>query len=225
MDPKDIRARLPSNLLSWRNPGPSHIDDMTLWENAREIFENVNIYLWRWTDPCYQRAREGDMVLSSGFAYVRPQRVSHWGAITKRFNNLNGSCHGATTADGHSAVARIIAIGDSGQHHLNALRKLACGADSLLVDNHTIPLWREVHFEDMVFGIFPFIGGHLGNCYAPWLKNSVGDIADMILQALEGLAFIHSKNIAHRTRQTSSFSGIRNRWILCESLLFTLAYI
>ncbi|KAH9900805.1 hypothetical protein C8Q73DRAFT_675845 [Cubamyces lactineus] len=205
MNPRDIRARLPSDLLSWRIPGPDLIDDVTLWENARKIFEDVNIYLWQWTDPCYQRAREGDMVLSSGFAYIRKQRVESWGSITKRFNNLNGSCHGATMADGHSAVARIIAIGDGGQNHLNALRKLACGADSLLVDNHTIPLWREVHFEDMVFGVFPFIGETLENCYAPWIKNSVGDIIDMILQALQGLAFVHSRNIAHRDADKANF--------------------
>ena len=55
----------------------------------------------------------------------------------------------------------------------------------MLVDNHTIPLWREVHFEDMVFGVFPFVGETLENCYAPWIQNSFGDIIDMILQALE----------------------------------------
>ena len=99
--------------------------------------------------------------------------------------NQNGLCHGATTADGHSAIVRIISIGDEGKNHLQVLRKIARGNDSLLVDNHAVPLWREVHFEDMVFGVFPFIGGCLFECYAPWIKNSVGDIVDMILQAIE----------------------------------------
>ena len=99
--------------------------------------------------------------------------------------NQNGLCHGATTADGHSVVVRIISIGNEGNNHLQVLRKIARGNDSLLVDNHAVPLWREVHFEDMVFGVFPFIGCDLFDIYAPWIKNSVGDIVDMILQAIE----------------------------------------
>lgn len=80
---------------------------------------------------------------------------------------------------------RIAAIGEVGRHHVEILRKLARGTKSLLTNNHVVPLWNEVHHEDLAFIVSPYVGGSLRECYGWWAKNSVGDIVDMILQALE----------------------------------------
>lgn len=53
-------------------------------------------------------------------------------------------------------------------------------------------------FEDVVFGIFPKVGGQMSEAYGAWAKNSAGDVVEMILQMLEALEFIHSQNVAHR---------------------------
>ena len=51
-------------------------------------------------------------------------------------------------------------------------------------------MFSEFHFDDIVFGIFPKVGGVVEEAYDCWTKNSVADIIDMLMQALEvGLTF------------------------------------
>lgn len=82
-------------------------------------------------------------------------------------------------------MLRVVVIGDEGKAHLEILRKLARGTRSLLTDNHVVPLWQEVQFEDIIFTVCPYVGFPLRSAYGGWAKNSVGDIVDMLLQALE----------------------------------------
>lgn len=81
-------------------------------------------------------------------------------------------------------VLRIIKVGEQGQQHLDVLRYLARGPLSLYSHNHSLPLLQEIHVDDMTFGVFPCAGGALEDAYRFWAKNSVGDLADMILQML-----------------------------------------
>ncbi|EPT04427.1 hypothetical protein FOMPIDRAFT_1028156 [Fomitopsis schrenkii] len=78
------------------------------------------------------------------------------------------------------------------------MRKLAHGSRSLLTDNHVVPLWKEVQFDDLVFTVVPYVGHSMRECYGEWAKDSVGDIINMILQALEAIAFVHDLGIVHR---------------------------
>ena len=82
-------------------------------------------------------------------------------------------------------MLRVVVIGDEGKAHLEILRKLARGTKSLLMDNHIVPLWTEVQFEDIIFTVCPYAGYSLRFAYGRWPQNSVGDVLDMILQALE----------------------------------------
>ena len=82
-------------------------------------------------------------------------------------------------------VVRVVCIADEGREHLALLRKLSRGTRSLLTENHIVPLWGEAQFEDIVFTICPLVGHSMDACYGFWAKNSVGDIVDMIIQALE----------------------------------------
>ena len=43
----------------------------------------------------------------------------------------------------------------------------------------------EFQFEDIVFGVFPMVGGEMRYAIGKWPKNSVGDIVDMLMQMLE----------------------------------------
>lgn len=97
----------------------------------------------------------------------------------------NAFTHGGTTSDGLNVVIRLAAMGGQGRRHIEILRKLARGTKSLLTDNHVVPLWREVEYEDLAFIVSPYVGHSMDDCYGLWAKNSVGDILDMILQALE----------------------------------------
>ena len=46
-------------------------------------------------------------------------------------------------------------------------------------------MFMEFQFEDIVFGIFPRVGGEISYAYGFWPNNSVGDIMDMLMQMLE----------------------------------------
>ncbi len=91
----------------------------------------------------------------------------------------------ARTSEGHDVVVRVIRIKDQGLDHLKILQYLATGTNSLLTDNHVLPLLNEFRVEHITFGVFPKAGGTLSDAYGGWAKNSVGDVLEMIMQALE----------------------------------------
>ena len=97
----------------------------------------------------------------------------------------NGLSRAARTRDGLDVVIRVIVIGDEGHDHLKILRTIATGENILFSNNHALPMFAEIHFEDIIFGIFSIIGGEMCCAYEYWPKNSVGDIIEMLMQMLE----------------------------------------
>jgi hypothetical protein len=83
---------------------------------------------------------------------------------------------------GQDVIMRVVVIGDSGRKHLDILRVLATAPQVLISANHTLPMIREAQLGHITFGVFPLVGYTL---YASWANDSVGDILDMLLQALE----------------------------------------
>ena len=77
---------------------------------------------------------------------------------------------------------RVVAVGDNGRKHLDILRVLATAPQVLISANHALPMIREVQLGHITFGVFPLVGYTLD---ASWANDSVGDILDMLLQALE----------------------------------------
>ncbi|KAG6812362.1 hypothetical protein H0H92_003262 [Tricholoma furcatifolium] len=121
------------------------------------------------------------------------------------FNTASALSRICRTQEGHDLLVRVIVIGDEGHDHLKILRKLACGPLSLYPENHTLPMFREFQFEDIIFGAFPMVGGSVYHAHALWPRNTAGDVLDMLLQMLEGLAFIHKHKIAHRDAFSDNF--------------------
>jgi hypothetical protein len=97
----------------------------------------------------------------------------------------NGLARPARTRDGLDVVIRVIVIGSEGQDHLKILRTIATGEKSLFSNNHALPMFAELQFEDIIFGIFPKVGEDIRCAYGYWAKNSVGDIIEMLMQMLE----------------------------------------
>lgn len=46
-------------------------------------------------------------------------------------------------------------------------------------------MFDTVEFQDVTLGIFPLTADTMQNAFGSWPQNSVGDVVDMILQALE----------------------------------------
>jgi hypothetical protein len=80
---------------------------------------------------------------------------------------------------------RVIAIGHEGRNHLKILRKIAKGKSALHSNNHALPMFQELVFEDIVFGIFPKVGARVFDMVGRWAKNSVGDVLEMVMQMVE----------------------------------------
>ena len=97
----------------------------------------------------------------------------------------NATVRIARTKEGHDVTIRPIKLGDEGIEHLNILRRVAVGPLALLSDNHCLPMFDSIEFQDVVLGIFPLVADVMQNAFGGWPQNSVGDIVDMIIQALE----------------------------------------
>jgi hypothetical protein len=78
----------------------------------------------------------------------------------------------ARTRDGHDVAIRVIVLKDEGHEHLHVLRKIATGPTTLLTNNHTLPMFTEFQFDDIVFGSFPEVGGEMADAYDRWAKET-----------------------------------------------------
>ena len=86
-------------------------------------------------------------------------------------------------------------MGQEGHEHLKILRKFATGSLSLYCDNHALPMFSELQFEDIIFGVFPKAGGTVLEAHGYWPRNSVGDILDMLLRLLEVIVLLLDANV------------------------------
>ena len=86
------------------------------------------------------------------------------------------------THKGQDVIMRVVVIGDNGRKNLNILRFLATAPHVLVSANHALPMIEEVQLGHITFGVFPLVGYTLDEL---WANDSVGDILDMLLQALE----------------------------------------
>ena len=91
----------------------------------------------------------------------------------------------ARTKEGHDVTVRPIRLGEEGRKHLEILKRVSTGPQALLCNNHCLPMFDTISFEDVTLGLFPFVGGTMDDAFGSWPENSVGDVIDMILQALE----------------------------------------
>ena len=179
-------------------------DDARIWRSLDEVFRDAGFTLWTHAYASVFRSPDRTYPLSSGFGYARTDDPDQVGKVTnlRRFEfpvclfyvstlplsdiyKKNGLARPARTRDGLDVVIRVIVIGDEGRNHLKILRTIATGEKSMFSNNHTLPMFQEFQFEDIIFGIFPKVGGELLSAYGLWAKNSVGDIIEMLMQMLE----------------------------------------
>lgn len=195
---EEIRAKLPFNLRTWRCPGTDEHTDDQVWLPLLSFFKKRGYTLWEHEWGLSLVPPEGSRTTSNGFAYATASRGLDVFYIFTRWEYMNSISRAARTRTGQDVIVRVIVVGEQGKNHLNILRKIARGRASLFSENHALPMLDELAFQDIVFAVFPKTGLTLDNAYGRWAQNSVGDIVNMIMQALEGLAFIHSMGIAHR---------------------------
>ncbi|KAH9920663.1 kinase-like domain-containing protein [Fomitopsis serialis] len=190
-----VQCKFPRDLDTWRLLDGA--ETVLVWEAVRPTLHDAGICLWTY-DGASSRANSEQNDVSNGFAYVTSVRGEAWSQNLTMFNCHNELTWGGSTTGGLNVVIRVAAIGNEGKKHVEILRKLARGTISLMTNNHVVPLWKEVQLHDIIFVISPYVGYSMDQCYGRWANNSVGDIVDMIIQALEAIAFVHSLGIVHR---------------------------
>lgn len=117
----------------------------------------------------------------------------------------------ARTTKRQDFVIKVLCSGEEGRSQLDMLRKIATGPETMLNRNHCLPMLNEIVLENAVFGVFPKASCSLESVMGSWAffsQNSAGDIADMMMQALEALDYIHGLNIAHRVRCFKTYVNI-----------------
>ena len=105
----------------------------------------------------------------------------------------------------------MVAVHDEGREQLRTWRKLATAPHALMCENHTLPLLQEINLEHVTFVAFPYVAQPMERIYGGWAKNSVGDILDAVMQALEVGRTRSSKKSADflRAYPISTHSGSR----------------
>jgi hypothetical protein len=78
-------------------------------------------------------------------------------------------------------MIKLIAKGQDGLNHLEALRRLAMGTAGSRGDNHTVPVLRLISLEDMTFAVFPLMGDRFSS---PWF-HQLHEAIDAAIQLLE----------------------------------------
>lgn len=91
---------------------------------------------------------------------------------------------------GADVVVRVLVVKTEGRTHKNIISTLS-EPRLALANNHVLPLLETFALDDIICGIFPLAGGSMRDAYNSWTRNSVGDIVNMVAQALE----VHSSFI------------------------------
>ncbi|KJA17228.1 hypothetical protein HYPSUDRAFT_70886 [Hypholoma sublateritium FD-334 SS-4] len=191
------RSELPTDLLSWSFLGedqdtPTYVK---CWSKLGAVFEQHGFTLWNCSDEHNQYV--SDLPAPNNYVFI-PFNHPNIARNLSRFAVYSGLQH-AARKDKHHYVIRVMSVGADGLDELNILRFLSQPPDNLLSNNHILPMISEIVYHDIVFGVFPLLGERVQNAMLPMIhKSTIEDVVYMIMQALEAVIYIHSKNVAHR---------------------------
>ncbi|KAF9057148.1 kinase-like domain-containing protein [Panaeolus papilionaceus] len=199
------RSQLPKTVKDWRTLFDINLEKHQIrakWQLLSHFFtEKHGIDLWDNTYNVIQEPPQGpgSYPEANGFNFLAPdlrKSLSRW-----TFFTLNsGSQHAARTKTGIDVIIRVIRSGGQGDSHLKILRYLnSKKPDILLSSNHILPMISEITFHDITFAVFPKLDTDLRCAFETFVwDNSVEDILYMVLEALEGIRYLHENRIAHQ---------------------------
>lgn len=111
--------------------------------------------------------------------------------VLRQFSPGNGLFH-AARRNKQDYVVRVMSVSGEDLHHLRLMRLLSASSDTLLSNNHILPMVSEIVYHDIVFGVFPRLGEGLITALIPEAGRSIEDSIYMVTQALEVCWSSHS---------------------------------
>ncbi|KAK7055194.1 kinase-like domain-containing protein [Favolaschia claudopus] len=204
-------------MKAWRHAGDEDSCFGDPWPLLSSFLAENGYDIWNPTTrstPRIRRYRACDLPTSSlGRHYHRRTDASP--LIMTSLMVTNGLVYPARHKKGFDVVIKTICAGSQGHSQLRILRKLATGAEAMRPSNHVLPMFEEIHLDDIVFGVFPFLSTPLDNRFFCTEVCSAGDMINLIVQMLEATIFIHDRLIAHQDLFIDNF--------LCEYMPCSLA--
>lgn len=178
-------SQLPQDLDSWRTT-PYDQDAPTyskIWKKLEPVFELQGLTLWRRCDE-YNQSSDG-LPVPSNYVFV-PFNFPNGIHTLTDFGVFNG-LHHAARKDNRHYVVRVMSVRGEGLNNLRILRLLSTTSpDNLLSNNHILPMVIEIAYQDIIFGVFPFLGATLRDSMFPLIRKcTIEDGVYMVMQALE----------------------------------------
>ncbi|KAK7686437.1 hypothetical protein QCA50_010661 [Cerrena zonata] len=169
---KRLRDMLPKSLPRWRRPSKNHNDEDTeaIWELLDPLLMQHGLEQWVYSGYSEINPPGDDERFPNGYVYIGPSRASNEGHVGTarsllRVQYPNATFRIARLKNGHDVTVRPIKLRNEGVEHLNILKKVATGALALLSNNHALPMFDTIEFEDVTLGIFPFTGSCLQKAF------------------------------------------------------------
>ncbi|KAF8510425.1 kinase-like domain-containing protein [Hysterangium stoloniferum] len=185
---------LPQTLDQWHRYQPHNnvYPRDSIWQHLVPFFQDQGLVLWVTSADFTVRPPNENERCPDPFAYR--VAVSDEIGYNPFFDLVKTLICPARTLDDRDVLIRLVAKGDNGLNHLEALRRLAVGNVGSRGDNHTVPVLRLITLEDMTFAVFPLMAcGFIAGWY-----YQLHEVIDATIQLLEGLAFVHGRLVAHR---------------------------
>lgn len=109
--------------------------------------------------------------------------IEHPGRLP-RFGAPNGLIH-AVRRGKQDYVVRVMSAAGEDLDHVRLMRMLSASSDIFRNNNHILPMVADVVYDDIIFGVFPRVGGSLMDALFPMAGRSIEDGLYMAAQALE----------------------------------------
>ncbi|KAF8901325.1 hypothetical protein CPB84DRAFT_968469 [Gymnopilus junonius] len=202
---RGVRNTLPKGLQEWRDLCniPDKDDDNVItkayefaWNSLRPLLEKHGMRLWNigWG---VQLKGNKEFPIVDNYYFINASKREDLVHVDQ-FCIQNGLSHAASASDKRDFILRIITAGGQGHDHLRILKRLSSSPDIFRGTNHVLPMVDQIIFEDITIGLFPRLSCNIQEIGFPYRQTSIEDILYIVLQALEGIAYIHSIRIAHR---------------------------
>ncbi|KAJ3723609.1 hypothetical protein DFJ43DRAFT_1201072 [Lentinula guzmanii] len=157
----------PLSMAAWRKSGNSGVGRAELWSPHRQFFQSRGYTLWIVGREYNHEPPNDNPRAPDGFSYENEFSAD---MPEPRCVSIGSPMHfPARTTDNRDVVIVLLSDGMIvGENCVDVLRKIATGKNAGIDRNHTLPLLDEIHYENLVFGVFPLVG----SSFIPaWFSN------------------------------------------------------